>query len=107
MSKQHNLPSSPLILLLLIGLLVISTLLMLAYYFVRPGVELELEKKIIQKFESQNLLNTAISVKGRDVSISGVVLNKVDALNVEMILNSIEGIRQINNHLVLRNQSVE
>ena len=80
---------------------------MLSNYFVRPGVELELEQKIIQNFERQNLLNTVIRVKGRDVSISGTVLNNTEAQNVEKILKSIEGIRQIDNHLVLRNRPVE
>ena len=50
LDKSEQFTKSPLIFLLLIGLLVISTLVVASEYFLRPQLEAELKKETSQRF---------------------------------------------------------
>ena len=50
LDKPEQLTKSPLIFLLLMGVLVISTLVAVSEYFLRPQIEAELEKESTQRF---------------------------------------------------------
>lgn len=107
MPKFNNSPKSPLVLLTTLGILVIATLVVASTYFLRPGIELELKNKLANNFAKAGLVNTMINISGRDVTLNGAVPNKAEALKAENAAKEIWGIRQVNNQLLIKNQSIE
>ena len=105
MLKTKPQSKSPLTLLLLIGCLVISTLVMISNYFFRPGLELELKNRIVSKLYSYSLYNPVIKVEGRDVVLKGIARNRAEAEKIEAEIQSISGIHQVDNKLLINNQS--
>lgn len=78
---------------------------MISYYFFRPGLEMDLEKRIVNRLFSYNLLNPVIKVEGRDVVLNGVVPNKNAAAKIEAEIESISGIHHVESQLLIQNQS--
>ena len=105
MLKTQPQSKSPLTLLLLIACLVISTLVMISNYFFRPGLELDLKNRIVSKLYSYSLYNPVIRVEGRDVVLNGVARNQEEAEKIEAEIQSISGIHQVDNKLLINNQS--
>ncbi|MEE9446126.1 MAG: BON domain-containing protein [Cocleimonas sp.] len=94
---------SPLVLLLLLTILVISTLITASAYFLRPSIETEIKEKVIEKIEQKGLGNMIVDVSGRDVTISGYVDTKEKSSKVEEISSEVQGVREINNKLLIKN----
>jgi hypothetical protein len=106
-SKQSKTPKSPLVLLTSLSILVVATLVVASGYFLRPGIELELKKELISHFASTGFSSTIVHISGRDVILNGAVENKADALKAEKTAKEIWGVRQVDNQLLIKNQSVE
>ncbi len=94
---------SPLVLLLLLTILVISTLITASAYFLRPSIETEIKEKVREKIEEKGLGNMVVDVSGRDVTISGYVDTKEKSSKVEKISSEVQGVREINNKLLIKN----
>ncbi len=91
------------VLLLLLTVLVISTLITASAYFLRPSIETEIKEKVIEKIEQKGLGNMIVDVSGRDVTISGYVDTKEKSSKVEEISSEVQGVREINNKLLIKN----
>ena len=98
---------SPLTLLVLIAVMVVATLVVISNYFLRPGMELDLTHRITKNFLSYGINSAIINVSGRDVTLTGSVLNYTDAKNIEKLIQETQGIRQVENKLVIKNQTTE
>ena len=107
MQKTVRSSKSPLTLLVLLGIMIISTLVVISDYFVRPGMEQDLTQKVTQGLHKQGLLDATVKVRGRDVILSGSVPNSVTSKQAEEMIQQIQGIHQIDNNLVNKNQSIE
>lgn len=94
----------PLALSLLIACLVIGTMVMIANYFFRPGLELDISKRVVEKLYFSNLSNPMIKVEGRDVILKGVVANEKEAEKIEADIQSLSGIHQVENQLIIDSQ---
>jgi len=107
MQKTVRPSKSPLTLLVLLGIMVIATLVVISDYFVRPGMEQDLTDKVTQGLHNQGLLNATVKVRGRDVMLSGSIPDSVNSKQAEEMIQQIQGIRQIDNNLVIKNQAIE
>jgi osmotically-inducible protein OsmY len=107
MKRLDRSPKSPLTLLILIGIMVIATLVVMSNYFLRPGVESDLNQEIVRNLRSQGLQDAMIKVSGRDVKLTGSTTNHADAIKAEKIIQDIWGINQIENNLVIKKQTIE
>ena len=96
-------PKSPLVLLFLLTLLVVSTLVTASAYFLRPSIETEIKQKVTKKIEEKGVSNMMVNVSGRDVTISGSVDTKEDSTKVEEMSSKVQGVREINNKLLIKN----
>lgn len=106
MRKRHQVifkTKSPMVLLFVITLLVISTLVTASAYFLRPSIELELKEKVTEKIDQNGVSKLVVNVSGRDVTIDGFVRNEETYSSVEKITGEIYGVREINNRLVIKN----
>jgi len=72
---------------------------MVSNYFLRPGLELDLKNKIISTLYSHNIFNAVIEVKGRDVYLSGITPNALEANKIEADIQSISGVNQLKSRL--------
>lgn len=84
---------SPLILLILISILIIATLLMVAYYFVRPTIESELKYEIRSDLDNNGLQNTNIIISGRDVVVSGS--SEASTAAAKKVVEDVRGVRKV------------
>jgi len=102
-------PKSPLVFLASVAVLTISTLVVASAYFLQPNIESELKNKLIQNFTAVGLSNrnTTIKLSGRDVTLSGYVSTEHDAMKAEEVAKQVSGIREVNNQLMIKNQSTE
>ena len=91
------------VLLFVITLLVISTLVTASAYFLRPSIELELKEKVTLKMDQNEVSNITVNVSGRDVTIDGSVRNKETLSSVEKVTSEVQGVREVNNRLVIKN----
>ena len=107
MQKIVRSSKSPLTLLVLLGVMVIATLVVISDYFVRPGMEQDLTEKVTQGLHNQGLLNATVKVRGRDVKLSGSVPSSASSKQAEEMIQQIQGIHQIENNLVIKNQAIE
>jgi len=105
MLKPEEKPKSPLTLSFFIACLLIGTMVMISHYFFRPGLEMDLENRVVNKLHSYNLLNPVIKVEGRDVVLNGVVPNKNAAAKIEAEVENISGIHNVESQLFIQNQS--
>lgn len=100
-SQQYPKSKSPLTLLLLIGFLVICTLVMISNYFLRPGIELDLKNKVITHLYKHDVFNAMVKVEGRNVKLSGITSNELEAQKVGAAIQNISGVHQLENNLVI------
>lgn len=98
-------PKSPLVLLLLIFLLALVTLVTASNYFLRPLMETEIKEKVAHKIEEKGHSNINVDVSGRDVTIKGIVNSEAESSILEKISSNVEGVREINNKLLIKNQA--
>ncbi|KAG1657139.1 5'-3' exonuclease [Nymphon striatum] len=98
---------SPLTLLLLIGIMVISTLVVISNYFLRPSLELNIKDEVSQNLKENGFKSVKVKVEGRDVLLEGFIFKQEDSLKVENVMSRIQGIHQIDNQLVVKNQTNE
>ncbi|MEE9326835.1 MAG: BON domain-containing protein [Cocleimonas sp.] len=103
----HSHSKSPAILLLLLATLIISTLVALSHYFIRPSLEFNLKLKITQSLAKQDLQKTSFLINGRDVVVHGQVKEKQEAQRIKKIIENVSGVRQVTSELVIKNQTVE
>ena len=107
MQSEGTTSKSPLTLLLLIGILVIATLVVISNYFLRPGMELSIKDRVRDNLRDSGINTVKVSVDGRNVLLEGFILNQADWIKAESIVNKIRGIHQIENQLVVKNQTNE
>jgi len=107
MQNLSHTSKSPLTLLLLLALMVIATLVVISNYFLRPSMEMDLTKKITSNLIRSGLASTSITVSGRDVTLEGSVKNQADAVKAERLIQENWDIRQLENKLVIKNQTIE
>ena len=107
MQAEGTTSKSPLTLLLLIGVLVIATLVVISNYFLRPGLELTIKDEVSENLKEGGIKTVKVSVDGRDVLLEGYILNQEDLAKAENIIRKIEGIHQVENQLVVKNQTNE
>lgn len=107
MSKSQQSAKSPFVLLTSLGILVIATLVVGTTYFLRPSIEHELKEKLLHNFANAGFVNTIVNISGRDVTLHGNVQDKAEALKAENTAKETWGIRQVDNQLLIKNQSVE
>ena len=98
---------SPLTLLLLIGILVIATLVVVANYFLRPGLELSIKGEVHGDLIDSGIKTVKVSVNGRDVLLEGFISTHELREKAENIVNNISGISQVKSQLVVKNQTNE
>jgi len=101
-TSSDHFPKSPLIFLLLVAVLVIATLVVASEYFLRPQIETELKQKITHNFTQAGLFVKDIKLSGRDVTLNGAVSSKFVAQEVENVTKQINGVRQINNYIIIQ-----
>ena len=106
MLKQKSKSKSPLTLLILISFLVISTLVMISNYFLRPGLESDLRNRITATLSAHNIVNAVIKVQGRDVILNGIAANPLIAKKAESDIKSIAGINAVRSKLVIEKQDI-
>lgn len=95
----------PLVLLLLISLLTLVTLVTASNYFLRPIMETEIKEKVIHKIEEKGHLDINVNVSGRDVTIKGTVDSKEESSALEKVSSNVQGVREIDNKLLIKNQA--
>ncbi len=107
MQAEGTIPKSPLTLLLLIGILVVATLVVISNYFLRPGLELSIKDQVRGNLRESGIKTVKVSVDGRNVLLEGFILSQADWMKAESIVNKISGIHQVENQLVVKNQTIE
>lgn len=105
MSEQYPRSKSPFTLLLLIASLIVSTLVVISYYFLSPGIEQDLKNKIVTHLHSHNVFNTVVKVEGRDVTLSGIAENALEAQKVEKAIQGISGINEFESNIEILKKS--
>lgn len=107
MQAEGTTSKSPLTLLFLIGLLVVATLVVISNYFLRPGLELSIKDQVRGNLRESGIKTVKVSVDGRNVLLEGFILSQADWMKAESIVNQISGIHQVENQLVVKNQTIE
>ena len=107
MQAEDTTSKSPLTLLLLIGILVVATLVVIANYFFRPGLELSIKDQVRGDLRESGIKTVKVSVEGRNVLLEGFILSQADWIKAESIVNKVQGIHQVENQLVVKNQTNE
>ena len=107
MSDTNLSQRSSFLFLITIGALVISTLVFFSAYFVKPLVETELKNKLLTSFTRLGITSNLVKISGRDITLSGSVKNKEESIMAENAALAIQGIRQVNNKLLIKNQTIE
>ncbi len=106
-SSTNKSAKSPFILLAMIGILIIATLVVATTYFLQPRIETELRQQLLINFSQAGLTETFVDVSGRDVTLNGVVNNQAEAIKAENTAKQTQGVHQVNNRLLVKNQSSE
>ena len=107
MPNAYPKSKSPMMLSALIGVLIISTLMTVSYYFLSPGVENNLKHQIVKSLNKYQLFNAVVSVEGRDVVLRGIAQNESDANKLEMEIKNISGIHKVDSKLLIKNQTID
>jgi len=105
--ESYNASKSTFILSSILGMLIVSTLVAISSYFIRPSIELDLKTKLVSKLSKIEVKNSFIQVSGRDITLYGSVPNKIDALTAEDIATNIQGVRQVKNELLIKGEKIE
>ena len=104
MLKPEANSKSPVTVLFLITVLIISTLVMVSNYFFRPGLESDIKNRIISALYSHAIFNAVIDVNGRDVVLKGITPNPVEAKKIENDIKNIKGVNQLYSKLVIESE---
>lgn len=96
---------TPLVLLLFISLLAVVTLVTASSYFLRPVMETEIKEKIVDKMKEAGHADIEVEVSGRDVTIKGTVKSEEESSSLEKVSSKVQGVREINNKLLIENQA--
>ena len=107
MPNPDHSSKSPLTLLVLLAVMVIATLVVISNYFLRPSMEFDLTHKITKNLLSYGINNAVINVSGRDVTLTGSVLNHDESIKAVKLIRKNRDIRQVDNKLVIKNQTIE
>ncbi len=107
MQAEDKISKSPFTLLLLIGVLVVATLVVISNYFFRPGLESSIKDQVRGNLKESGIKTVKVSVDGRNVLLEGFILNQADWIKAESIVNKIRGVHQVQNQLVVKNQTNE
>ncbi len=107
MQESERSSRSPLTLMILIGFMVISTLVVMSNYFIRPSMESGLAQKITENLHSQGLLDMTLKIRGEDVTLTGHASNNAEAIKAEKMIQEIWGIHKVDNKLVIKKQTIE
>ena len=107
MQNPHHASKSPLTLLVLLGLMVIATLVVISNYFLRPSMEMNLTRNITSNLIKSGIEGASITVSGRDIILEGAVQSEADIVKVERLIQENWDIRQLENKLVIKNQTIE
>jgi len=105
--KFNSSSKSALLLLSVLGILVISTLVVISSYFLQPTIELDLKRKLTESLSKAGMDSSIIRVSGRDITLHGSISSKNDAKVAEDIAKKIRGVRQVKNSLVVNVDIVE
>ena len=97
--KLSHSAQSALLLLSIIGVLIISTLVVISSYFLRPTIELDLKEKLVISLSDVALENQVINVSGRDITLHGSVGDIREATIAEETAKKVWGVRQVSNNL--------
>ena len=103
MFESNSNSKSSLTLLTVISCLVISTLVVVSYYFFRPNLELDIKNQIISKLNSYDVMNAVIDVNGRDVILKGITSNSLEARKIETEIQNISGVNLLESKLLIKN----
>jgi osmotically-inducible protein OsmY len=76
-------------------------------YFLRPGLESSIKDQVQGNLSEGGIKTVKVSVEGRNVLLEGFTLNHSDWMKAESIVNKIQGINQVENLLVVKNQTTE
>ena len=107
MQAEGTRSKSPLTLLLLIGVLIIATLIVISNYFLRPGLELNIREAVSKNLREGGMKTVKVSVEGRNVLLQGYIHKNTDSIKAENIVSNILGVHQVENQLVVKNQTNE
>ncbi len=102
-TQTGNSSKSALLLLSIIGVLVISTLVVISSYFLRPTIEFDLKEKLVSSLSKVGLNTPLVRVSGRDVELHGSVATVNELTIAEETAKRVWGVRQVNNHLLIKN----
>lgn len=107
MSYINSSSKSALLLLSILGILIISTLVVLSSYFLRPLIEIDLKEKLSKNLTKSGIhTSITVHVSGRDIILFGSVLNKRDALIAENTTKKTWGVRHVKNNLLIKNRKL-
>lgn len=98
---------SALLLLTILGALIVSTLVVISSYFLRPIIEHELKKELLIGLSQVGITTSNIYISGRDVTLYGVITNKSKAIKAEKLAKEIWGVRQVTNKLLIKKPITE
>ena len=101
-SNAGKTEKSPIMLLALIAVLVVSTLVMFANYFLRPSIESDLTQKIVASLYMHDLSNAMIKVEGRNATIQGFVSSSAESIKAEKAIQAIPDIHHVENKLLIK-----
>lgn len=101
MTQSGSSPKSAFILLSIISIMVISTLVLISSYFLRPAIEINLKDQLVSSLSKAGLMNSMVRVSGRDVELHGAVSNINERIAAEEAAKQIWGVRQVENHLLV------
>ena len=102
MPAPHKQAKSPLVFLITLAVLVVSTLVVASSYFLKPSIETELKNQLTKEILMLGLFNPSIKISGRDVTLTGVVSKQSDVMKAENIARHVAGIREVSNQLVVK-----
>ena len=102
MKKSISSSKSAFLLLSMLGVLIISTLVVISSYFLLPSIELDLKTKLVANLSRTGVTSSNISVSGRNITLYGPVSSNTDVIVAENIAKSIWGVRQVNNSLLIK-----
>ncbi|KAG1657140.1 DNA polymerase I [Nymphon striatum] len=75
--------------------------------YANPCLELNIKDEVSQNLKENGFKSVKVKVEGRDVLLEGFIFKQEDSLKVENVMSRIQGIHQIDNQLVVKNQTNE
>lgn len=107
MNSDNHQQTSPFTLVIILGVLVISTLVLISHFFLAPKIENDLRNQISERLTKEMNGNVFFNISGRDVNVKALVADKTEADKFKSIISSVEGIRDFNFDFMIKNQSSE